>query len=92
MNTKEMFFCDCHDLEHHFIVSTWDEVDDDLLEIYVRLRNDFPWYKRVWFAIKYIFGTDSANFTVVLLDIENAQRLAETLEDFVDKRAGGSKD
>lgn len=49
--------CSCHSPEHivEFVVN--DEPDDpDLFWVQVQLRQWRPWWKRVWVALRYVFG------------------------------------
>lgn len=59
---KVFLSCDCNDPEHTVIVSVWDWSYDKVsvadFNISVQAKNWKPFHKRVWAALKYIFGAD----------------------------------
>lgn len=53
---EELIICACGDVEHQMIFRTIDGDDDVYVSIYlVKL----PFFKRLWFGLKYIFGYQS---------------------------------
>lgn len=53
-NVNEIFICKCYNVEHQLVFTynkDWNEVF-----VSVHLNPEYRWWKRVWFAIKYIFG------------------------------------
>ena len=52
----ELFECACYLPNHMFYVSKYD--DEDEFYFHVQLNNWLPWYKRIYYAVKYIFGGD----------------------------------
>ena len=64
---SEIFVCECSDIAHHVIFQVWDWGKDDKrlamhpeaaieLAIFVPLNPEWKWHKRIWLAIKYMFG------------------------------------
>ncbi len=53
---NDLFICDCNSIEHQIIFSYFE--DADLTDVYmtVHLIPEDKIWKRVWYAIKYIFG------------------------------------
>lgn len=51
---NELFICDCSSNEHQLIFS----YDEDYKCVYVsiHLNPQYRWYRRLWYAIKYLFG------------------------------------
>lgn len=57
MSDSELFVrCDCGDPDHMLVFDTWhwDEGDVDSY-VSFSLSHGVPWYKRVWYALKYVF-------------------------------------
>ena len=50
-----LFVCKCHDLEHQFIVSQFDD-DEEEIYVSVRLNAYGNVFQRLWRAIKYVFN------------------------------------
>lgn len=57
LTVTEYFECQCHSDEHTLKFSL--DEDDGSLYTSVFLHDYKPWYKKVWPAIKYIFGHTS---------------------------------
>ena len=72
-----LFVCTCHDLEHQFIVSQFD--DEEEIYISVRLNAYGNVFQRLWRAIKYVFNVGKAEYDEVILDKELQQKLMECL-------------
>jgi hypothetical protein len=49
--------CDCNDPHHHVVY----QYDDESGEVYVNhhLNVNWPWHRRLWYAIRYVFGYKS---------------------------------
>lgn len=77
--------CVCHDAGHvtRFIL---DKKYDEIL-VEVQLNPYYPWYKRVWYAIKYVFGYQSryGHWDCPSFNAEGAKQLRVMLDEF-DKR------
>lgn len=79
---QELFVCDCGDIAHQ-MVFTFDD-DPDWRGVYVEfhLNKGVRWWKRIWIAIKYIFGHQSrfGAFDEVILQKKDAERLQEVVD------------
>lgn len=72
METHKCIICSCHDVKHIMIY----EKDIRHNEKYVYLSihlNKIPFYKRILYAIKYIFGHQSSlgAFDEIIIDKDN---------------------
>ena len=56
MNETEYLECACTSNEHRLVFTL--DPEDEEFPIYVStfLHSYYPWYKRIWVAIKYVFG------------------------------------
>jgi hypothetical protein len=74
------FDCQCSDFGHVFRF-VFDEQDGDTW-LEVQLDQRFPWYKRVWQALKYVFGRTSryGHFDTTMLREEDFHRLHDLLD------------
>lgn len=52
----ELFVCECSSMEHQIVFSRFDDQDDHLLYATIHLTPIRSIWKRIWYAIKYIFG------------------------------------
>lgn len=52
----ELILCECHSPEHQIILTYWP--DDNEICATIHLAS-IPWYKRIVYAFKYIFGYKS---------------------------------
>jgi hypothetical protein len=55
---QEYFDCECSDFNHVFRF-VYDDLDGDVW-VEVQLRPWQAWYKRLWMAIRYLFGRSPA--------------------------------
>ena len=50
--------CSCHDQEHIIFLNYW--TDDDTLDadltVEPHLNPEWRWWRRIWLAVKYVFG------------------------------------
>lgn len=76
------FDCSCHSPEHTFKL-TFDPEDGELY-LTPFLANWYPWYKRVYAAIKYVFGYKSkfGHFDEVVVDPNKRAQLFDIIEKF----------
>lgn len=51
---NELFICQCHNTEHQLIFSYLP--DEKIVYMNVHLITEHNIFKRIWYAIKYIFG------------------------------------
>lgn len=75
---REIFICDCHSLEHQY--SFWyDEEDNELWFEPHLYDNTWPWYKRFWNRIKYVFGSKTVYgaWDSTIIKVDDIPRLTE---------------
>ena len=82
----ELFICQCDSIEHT-LIATYDEQEDlePWVSLSVHLKQYFPWYKRIWVAIKYIFGHQSNygafdEFIFKKEDVNKLQKIVDYLK------------
>ncbi len=79
MIEPEIYICECHSYEHQSIF--WYDDEDKQLTVSVHLvRRSF--FKRLWYAIKYVFGYKSrfGAWDEFLFKPENEKKLREYLD------------
>lgn len=54
--TNELFICECNNIEHQLIFSYFNDDDEKDVYMSVHLTPEYNIWKRIWRAIKYIFG------------------------------------
>lgn len=83
MENRELLICKCYSPEHQ-ILFRWFGDDLDIGEVYmeVLLNPEYKWWKRVWIAIKYIFGyrCKYGMFDEVVLNKEDIPKLEKIIE------------
>ena len=74
---QELFICECHDTSHQFIISA-DPLTVEFPEVYVsiHLNRDHNIFRRMWTAMKYVFGMRSTlgDFDEVIIKPEDADK------------------
>lgn len=78
---RHTFICDCNSLEHQF--SFW--YDEELNQLYFEPHlydTTWPWYKRFWGRLKYVFGYKSrfGAWDEVIINSKDAPKLIQYLE------------
>jgi len=82
--TRQLFVCDCHSLEHQFVVSYFPDEDDFDDWVYVSIHlAPTVWYKRLWEAVKYVMGKHSryGAFEEIILGEDSCRELGTILLD-----------
>lgn len=76
--------CDCHS-DEHVLRFSMDPKDGDVC-MSVFLSNWEPWYKRVWHAVKYIFGYKSqyGHFDSTVMSGQNLMQLRDVCDRAID--------
>jgi len=69
----------CGSVEHQFVVSQFEDDDDEEVYVSVRLNAYGNVFQRLWRALKYVFNIDDAEYDEVILDKENQQKLVKCL-------------
>ncbi len=81
----ELFVCNCEDISHQLILTTWDFKDGDItLDLSIRSNIFLPFYRRIWISIKYILGIQCNNgFDTVILKHDDVLKLQKSLEEYL---------
>lgn len=79
------FVCTCTDLSHNVVISEY--LDDefakfDELTLSIHMNHYLPWYKRIWYALKYIFRSDCGTYDSIVINKENRDQIVKILTDF----------
>ena len=79
--SQKIFICDCHSIEHQFVVEYFNDDDDDH-EVYVSIRlNSFGnVFQRLWRALKYVGMVGEAEYSEVILNEDSQKELIELLQ------------
>ena len=79
--SQKIFICDCHSIEHQFVVEYFNDDDDDH-EVYVSIRlNSFGnVFQRLWRALKYVGMVGEAEYSEVILNEDKQKELIELLQ------------
>ena len=84
----EYFECECGSDEHR-LVFKYDIEDEDwpLVTANAFLHHWYPWYKRVWIGIKYVFGYKCkyGHFDEFIMKPEDAERLRGLLDKWLEE-------
>lgn len=74
----EYFECACHDNEHLLIINYDPEYGDIWVDVHLK---NYPWYMRLWIAIKYIFGykTKYGCFSTWMMNNKDAQKMIDLI-------------
>lgn len=77
---QHYFECQCSDFNHIFRFGL-DEVDGEMW-LEVNINPYLPWYKRVWEAVRYVFGRRAAygHYDVTMLCEKDCIRLGTLLD------------
>ena len=85
-DVEEVFICECHSEEHLFIVRGFDDsmdgIDDREIYLSVHLCQEHGFFRRIWTAIRYIFGYKSkyGDFGNCILKPDDVGRLRAGLD------------
>ena len=86
MMERELFVCECEDVNHQFIITYF---DDDVFnnEICIEIHlSDVGLWNRIKYAFHYVLGKrsrySSGAFGEVLLNKEDTAKLIETLQNY----------
>lgn len=52
----ELFICQCNNTEHQLIFTSFEDDEDCDVYVSVHLTPEYNIWRRIWMAIKYIFG------------------------------------
>lgn len=81
MDKQELFICACHSVEHQLVISY--STEEKYKEVYcsIHLKPERNIFKRIWHAVKYIFGHRSnyGDFDEFIFKPEDADKLQEVV-------------
>ena len=80
---EELFICECGDPSHQFIISADKETTEGPCAfISVHLNREHNIFKRIWYAIKYVFGARSiyGDFDEIIINPNDADRLQKVVD------------
>ena len=79
MDKQELFICACNSVEHQLIMSYFADEEDREVYCSMHLKPERNIFKRIWKAIKYIFGHRSiyGDFDEFIFKQEDADRLQQ---------------
>ena len=77
---NELFICQCHNTEHQLIFSYFPE--NEVVYVSVHLIPEYRLWKRIWMAIRYIFGYRSryGHFDEFIFKKSDALRLQKVVD------------
>lgn len=80
-SVNELFICQCCNTEHQLIFSYFENDDDKEVYVSVHLNPEYNIWKRMWIAIKYIFGYRSCygHFDEFIFKKSDAERLQKVV-------------
>lgn len=86
MNSEDIVICDCGSIEHQLVIYK-DTDDPEEVIISIHLNSWTPIWKKIWVAIKYIFGYRSryGHWDSMVITKRNYGPLKEAIE-FLDKK------
>ena len=83
MMEHEIIVCECESVEHQIIFAYFPEYEDDR-EVYmsIYLHPTYGFFRRLWAAIKYIFGHRSiyGHFDDVIISQKDSHKLVKILK------------
>lgn len=91
LEDKEFYYlpCDCLDPSHFLRVTYWKEDQDFAFEVV--LNETPPFWKRIWFALKYIIGREVPYFYFNSIHRDNVEDLIKFLEKNSNEKTESSK-
>lgn len=78
MKTK---YVECHcTFPEHLCRFSFD--DEHFIYLDVNLSTYLPWWRRIWEAIKYIFGSQRCGWAEILLDEEKISQIIDIFDEY----------
>lgn len=82
---RKHFECDCTEVSHMIRITKdlyWEQAGGCALIIETQLNYHLPWYKRLWPAVKYVFGMRCtvAPWAETILNKKQVEELKKFLE------------
>lgn len=78
------FECACHSPEHRLVFTIDKEEGFEQLYTEVFLHNYRPWYRRIWPALRYVFGYKCkyGHFDTFLMKNEDVPRFRKLIDEY----------
>jgi len=85
---KNLFICDCGDIEHQMIILNDPTEKEKEIYVEIHLSDSKKFFQRLWIGIKYIFGKKSkyGNWDEIILNEENMIKLKNIIEGELNKQ------
>lgn len=79
MDKKELFICECNNIEHQIVMSHFEDEKEVYCSIHLKPERNI--FKRIIHAVKYIFGHRSiyGDFDEFIFKPEDADRLQQVV-------------
>ena len=82
---KDLIICTCHSTEHQMVVIYEEDENHPMVFIHFHL-NKRPFWERVWYVLKYIFGRKSRygafdEFIINPDDVEGIEKIVKYLKE-----------
>lgn len=87
---RELFICSCENIEHQIVFSYFE--DDNIHNVYITTHlNKKPFWKRLKYGIKYIFGYQSkyGAFDEFIFNPNDAIKLQKVVDFLKDEKENG---
>lgn len=82
MIEHELIVCECENIEHQLVFTYFPEEEDGAIYVSVHLIPESNIFKRIWHAIKYVFGHRSiyGHFDEFIFKQSDAHKLVKVLK------------
>ena len=78
--SQKIFICDCHSIEHQFVVEYFNDNNDHEVYVSIRLNSFGNVFQRLWRALKYVGMVGEAEYSEVILNEDSQKELIELLQ------------
>lgn len=78
----EIVICKCENVEHQIVFSYFPEDNEREIYMSIYLNPMYGFFKRIWVALKYIFGYKSmyGHFDEIIIDSHSSDKLIKILK------------
>jgi hypothetical protein len=77
---QKVFICDCHSIEHQFVVEYFNDNNDHEVYVSIRLNSFGNVFQRLWRALKYVVKVSEAEYSEVILNEDKQKVLIKFLQ------------
>jgi hypothetical protein len=91
--------CECTSFDHLVRLNWFEDHNvttiqdiDGWVYLEVKLSHYIPWYKRIWGAVKYVFGKDELTYCDTMISVNEAKRVVASLNEFTDYKEAKYKE